>query len=409
MKKGLAVLTILVFSAVILSCYSGIMNKTLVDVSRYPLHVTTETSIILPTSHASHDTDQTGETDSHTTASIWQITEATLKTMATQSMGASTKSAAPTTLTDGTTKVPQDSTQTTTTVNTDTPGAPGSSTPTPSTEWSSTSMAHTTMAAQSTAGHTTLGMASVTTPPNNQTSLTTPGTATPDKGKTTQAINTTTHHVTATTSSITTTAGPTLVPRPSSPQTGSYLVYNGSRACMKADMGVQLFIQDKMYPSSQMYFNLNPNMTRASGSCGPQRTNLLLTFPGGFVNLTFVKVKQSYHIETVEASLTVTALAKIYRGLKGGLTMFETKVGHSFKCTSEQTLELSSSLQLHTVDVQLQAFDFDGEHFGNVIECTSDYTIMIPVIIVIIISVCLLALAFCGIRLRRKSLGYQRI
>ncbi|XP_072474454.1 lysosome-associated membrane glycoprotein 3 isoform X2 [Notamacropus eugenii] len=407
MKKGLVALAILIFSAAILSYYSAITNRKLVDVSGYPGYVTKETALIHPTSHASHDIDQTGARDSHT-ASNWQITQATLKTMATQSTGASTRSAGPTTLTDGTTKFPQDSTQTTTTVNTNTPAAPGSSPTTPHTEWSSTPMTQMTTATQSTAGHTTLGMASLMSPLDNQTSLTTPGTTTPAKGKTTQAINTT-HHVTTTTSSITTTVGPTLVPHPSSPQTGTYLVYNGSKACMKADMGLQLLIQDKMYPSAQMYFNLNPNVTRASGICGPQRTNLLLTFPGGYVNLTFVKVKQSYHIEKVEASLTVTALEKVYRGLKGGLTMFETKVGHSFKCISEQTLKLSSHLQLHTTDVQLQAFDFDGEHFGNVIECTSDYTIMIPVIIVIVIPLCILALVFCGIRLRRKSLGYQRI
>ncbi|XP_027731779.1 lysosome-associated membrane glycoprotein 3 isoform X2 [Vombatus ursinus] len=411
MKKALVVLPILVFSAVIWSYYSSIMNRKLVDVSRYPGHGTTETSLIHPTSHASQNTVRTEATDSYATASSWQITQATLKTIATHSTGTSARSSGLTTLTDGTTKVLQDSTQTTTMGNTDTPAPPGSSTTTPSTEWSSTPMAQTTMSTGSTASRTTLGMAPVSTPPDNQTSLTTPRTTIPAKGKTTQVISiTTTHHVTATISSTMTTVGPTLVPQPSSPQTGTYLVYNGSRACMKADMGVQLLIQDKKtYQSSQMYFNLDPNVTRASGSCGPQRSNLLLTFPGGSVNLTFVKVKQSYHIEMVEASLTISASAKVYSGQKGGLTMFETKVGHSFKCVSEQSVELSSHLQLHTVNVQLQAFDFDGEHFGNVIECTSDYTIMIPVIVVIVIPLCILVLVFFGIRLRRKSLGYQRI
>ncbi|XP_020836493.1 lysosome-associated membrane glycoprotein 3 isoform X2 [Phascolarctos cinereus] len=405
MKKGLVVLPILVFCAVILSYYSVIMNRKLVDVSRYPGHV------IYPTSHASQNTVQREATDSYATVFGWQITQATLKTIATQSTRTSTQSAGLTTFTDGSTKMPQDSTQTTTMVNTDIPAPPGSSTSTPSTDWSSTPMAQTTMAAWSTASHTTLGMGPITTPPDNKTSLTTSGTTAPAKGKTTRdASITTTQHLTATISSSMTTVGPTLVPQSSSPPTGTYLVYSGSRACMKADMGVQLLIQDKkMYQSSQMYFNLNPNVTQASGSCGPQRSNLLLTFPGGSVNLTFVKAKQSYHIEMVAASLTISALAKVYSGLKGGLTMFETKVGHSFKCISEQSLQLSSHLQVHTVNVQLQAFDFDGEHFGNVIECTSDYTIVIPVIVVIVIPLCILVLVFCGIRLRRKSLGYQRI
>ncbi|XP_074154405.1 lysosome-associated membrane glycoprotein 3 isoform X2 [Sminthopsis crassicaudata] len=299
--------------------------------------------------------------------------------------------------------------QTTTSVNPDTSSAPGSST-TLSPGGSSTSITHRTMTPQTIAGPTTLRITTQMTPSTKQTSLTTSGTATSAKGKSTRALPTSvTHHVTATTSSTKTTVRPTLAPQPSAPQTGNYLVYNGSRACLRAEMGVQLLIQDKKtYFTSQMYFNLDPNGTQASGHCGPQRSNLLLTFPGGFVNLTFAKVKQSYHLETVEASLTVSSMNN-YSGLKDGLTMFETKAGYSFKCVSEQSVNLSSSLQLHTTDVHLQAFDFDGEHFGNVNECTSDYAIMVPVIVLIVIPLCIVILVFCGIRLRKKSMGYQRI
>lgn len=45
--------------------------------------------------------------------------------------------------------------------------------------------------------------------------------------------------------------------------------------------------------------------------------------------------------------------------------MFETTVGHSFKCVSEQSIQLSANLQLKTMNVQLQAFDFEDDHFGN--------------------------------------------
>ncbi|XP_051839209.1 lysosome-associated membrane glycoprotein 3 isoform X2 [Antechinus flavipes] len=589
MKKALAVLIVFTFSAAILSYYSDIINWKLVDVRgflRTSVPVTTETSLINPTSHAPHDPLQTGSAEGHTSASRWQTPQESLKTVST---GASTRPAGPATLPDVTTEVPQNRThtrapegtdtlapagsptapspgwsspsvtqrttapqtatsvnpgsssapgsptasspgwsspsitqrttapqtatsvnpgsssapgsptasspgwsspsitqrttapqtatsvnpgsssapgsptasspgwsspsitqrttapQTTTTMNPGTSSAPGSPTasspgwsspsitqrttapqtatsmnpgtsapgsPTASSPgWSSPSVTQSTMTSQSIADPTTLRITTQTTPSSKQTSLTTSGSATSAKGKTTRALPTAvTHHVTATTASTKTTVGPTLAPQPSAPQTGNYLVYNGSRACLRADMGVQLLIQDKKtYFTSQMYFNLDPNVTQASGNCGPQRSNLLLTFPGGFVNLTFVKVKQSYHIETVEASLTISSSMNIYSGLKDGLTMFETKVGYSFKCVSEQSVNLSSSLQLHTIDVRLQAFDFDGEHFGNVNECTSDYAIMVPVIILIVIPLCIVILVFCGIRLRKKSMGYQRI
>lgn len=38
------------------------------------------------------------------------------------------------------------------------------------------------------------------------------------------------------------------------------------------------------------YATVNPNMTKVSGSCGMVQSHLNLTFSGGFVNITFVKV-----------------------------------------------------------------------------------------------------------------------
>lgn len=45
--------------------------------------------------------------------------------------------------------------------------------------------------------------------------------------------------------------------------------------------------------------------------------------------------------------------------------MFEAVLGHSFKCVSEQSIQLSRHLQLKMMNTQLQAFDFEGDHFGN--------------------------------------------
>lgn len=45
--------------------------------------------------------------------------------------------------------------------------------------------------------------------------------------------------------------------------------------------------------------------------------------------------------------------------------LFETVVGHSFKCVSEQSIQLSAQLQMKTMNIHLQAFDFEGDGFGN--------------------------------------------
>ena len=51
--------------------------------------------------------------------------------------------------------------------------------------------------------------------------------------------------------------------------------------------------------------------------------------------------------------------------MKHTMMLFETVVGHSFKCVSEQSIQLSAQLQMKTMNIRLQAFDFEGDGFGN--------------------------------------------
>ncbi|XP_016048409.2 lysosome-associated membrane glycoprotein 3 isoform X2 [Erinaceus europaeus] len=244
---------------------------------------------------------------------------------------------------------------------------------------------------------------SSSTPPNTSMSGQTSAQLTHGPGPTTVP-----HNTTKTPSTMA--PGPSLVPRPTAAKTGMYQVLNGSRLCIKAEMGVQLIVQDmELMFSSKSYFNVDPNATQASGNCDSRKANLLLNFPGGCVNLTFTKDENLYYISEVGASLIVSHPEKNYHGKKSAVVMFETVVGHSFKCVSEQSIQLSSQLQLQTVNVQLQAFDFEGAHFGNVDECSSDYTIVLPVIGAIVLGLCAVGLIIYGVRLRRESSGYQRI
>nr|KAF6474655.1 lysosomal associated membrane protein 3 [Rousettus aegyptiacus] len=275
--------------------------------------------------------------------------------------------------------------------------------------------AHTTGTSPSTISHTTGEVtqsskqttlpATLSTSPHNSTTTQKPTQPTYAPGTTTNA-----HNATQTASPATIAPRPTLAPQPSPAKTGIYQVLNGSRLCIKAEMGISLTVQYMMSVfSRQSYFNIDPNATQASGNCGSQMSNLLLNFQGGFVNLTFTKDENSYYISEVGAYLTVSNPEKIYQGMKSTVIMFETTVGHSFKCVSEQSIQLSANLQLKTMNVQLQAFDFEDDHFGNVDECSSDYTIVLPVIGAIVLGLCAVGLIVYGIHLRRESSGYQRI
>ncbi|XP_039334933.1 lysosome-associated membrane glycoprotein 3 isoform X2 [Saimiri boliviensis] len=275
--------------------------------------------------------------------------------------------------------------------------------------------AHTTGTSSSTVSHTTRNA----TQPSNQTILPATLPTTPRKStggqkpvQPTHAPGTTaaTQNTTGTAPPVSTVPAPTLAPQPTSAKTGTYQVLNGSRLCIKAEMGIQLIVQDKESVfSPRRYFNIDPNATQASGNCGTRKSNLLLNFQGGFVNFTFTKDEKSYYISEVGAYLTVSDPETVYRGMQHAMVMFETAAGHSFKCVSEQSLQLSAHLQLKTTNVQLQAFDFEDDRFGNVDECPSDYTVVLPVIGAIVVGLCLVGMGVYKIRPRCQSSGYQRL
>ncbi|XP_027956700.1 lysosome-associated membrane glycoprotein 3 isoform X2 [Eumetopias jubatus] len=288
------------------------------------------------------------------------------------------------------------------------PGSPPTTIP-PAAHMTGTSpptISHTTRKTTQTSHQTALP-ATLFTPPQNSTTSHKSAQPSHAPGPTTAA-----HNTTQTTSPGTTASGPTLAPRASSAKTGIYQVLNGSRLCIKAEMGIELTVQDtESVFSPQRYFNIDPNATQASGNCGYRKSNLLLNFQGGFVNFTFTKDENSYYINEVRAYLTVSNPEKIYQGMKSSVVMFETVVGHSFKCVSEQSIQLSTHLQLKTMNVQYQAFDFEDDHFGNADECFTDRNrrenpvavgLSIAILLVVLLTACLVAN-------KRPSTGYERI
>ena len=111
--------------------------------------------------------------------------------------------------------------------------------------------AHTTGNRPSTASHTT----GKTTQLSNQTTLpvtlsTLPHNITTSQKPTqpthTPGPTTAAHNTTQTASPATIAPRPTLAPQPLSPKTGIYQVLNGSKLCIKAEMGIQLTVQDSV-------------------------------------------------------------------------------------------------------------------------------------------------------------------
>ncbi|XP_057594069.1 lysosome-associated membrane glycoprotein 3 [Hippopotamus amphibius kiboko] len=421
-----AVVVLFVSLAVILHYGSHMGAKVIPEITGYSppatVQATVEPPLLQPANYMPNKTSAARSTDGHvasqraatTSSSETLTTHTSMKPLATTSLVTtnSTPSTSPTVHTRITTLATSNKSHTAAPVTeaTVSPSAgPGPSRPT------STSAAHTTGTRPPTVSHTTGKTtqlstqttlpAALSTSPHNSTTSPKPTQPTHSPGPTTAA-----HNTTPTASPATVAPRPTLAPQPSSAKTGTYQVLNGSKLCIKAEMGLELAVQDtESVFSPQKYFNIDPNATQASGNCGFQKSNLLLNFQGGFVNLTFTKDENSYYISEVGAYLSISNPEKVYQGRKSAMLLFETVVGHSFKCVSAQSVQLSDHLQLKTMNVQLQAFDFEDDHFGNVEECSSDYTIVLPVIGAIVVGLFAVGLIVYGIRLRRESSGYQRI
>ncbi|XP_059867041.1 lysosome-associated membrane glycoprotein 3 isoform X1 [Delphinus delphis] len=419
-----AVVVLFVSLAVILHYGGHVRAKAFPEITGYSppatVQTTTKPCLLQPTHRVPQKTLAARSTDGHVTSQI-AVTASTSETLtphttikipATASLvtADSTPSTSPTAHTLVTTLATPNKSHTAAPVTEATISPSTGPSPPPSTV---TPPTHRTGARPSTVSHTT----GKTTQLSNQTTLPATLSTTPHNSTTSQKPTQPTHtpeptNTTHRASPATIAPRPTLAPQPSSAKTGIYQVLNGSKLCIKAEMGIELTVQDtESVFSPQKYFNIDPNATQSSGNCGFRKSNLLLNFQGGFVNLTFTKDENSYYISEVEAYLTVSNPEKVYQGMKSAMVMFETVAGHSFKCVSEQSIQLSTHLQLKTMNIQLQAFDFEGNHFGNADECFSDRNRReIPVAMGLSIAGLLgVLLTACLVTRKRPRRGYERM
>lgn len=218
-----------------------------------------------------------------------------------------------------------------------------------------------------------------------------------------------------------TTAQTTAAPHkdPGRPEKGNYVVTgsNGT-ACLLASMGLQLnitFNSVSQNKTVQDVVNLQPNMTKRSGSCDSNSTSLQLSTDAEKTNLTFFftlnTTSNKYHLSGVSLSAAWPDMKEPFSADNHSLDYLRGTLGYSYMCREEQTLNVAQDLSINTFQVQVQPFGLTGDQFGAAEECQLDEDdMLIPIIVgAALAGLVLIVLLAYLIGRKRSHAGYQTI
>lgn len=192
---------------------------------------------------------------------------------------------------------------------------------------------------------------------------------------------------------------------------------NGT-ACLLASMGLQLnitFSSVSQNKTVQDVVNLQPNMTKSSGSCDADSASLRLTTDAEKTNLTFVftlnTTSSKYHLSEVSLSAAWPDMKEHFSVHNRSLDYLRSTLGYSYMCREEQTLNVAQDLSINTFQVQVQPFGISGDQFGAAEECLLDEDdMLIPIIVgAALAGLVLIVLLAYLIGRKRSHAGYQTI
>lgn len=274
-----------------------------------------------------------------------------------------------------------------------------------------------------------------TTSPGNFTVHPTSNSSATSSGHTTATHNpattTTTSHGNATvypttngtaTSPRFSTSGPHPGPPPPSPSPspsskgalGNYTWANDSQPCVQLQAQIQIRI---LYPTqggreAWGISVLNPNETKVQGGCEGAYSHLPLSFPYGQLTFGFKQdLQQSPSVVylnymAVEYNVSFPQAAQwTFSAQNSSLRVFQAPLGQSF-CCRNTSLVLSPAVHLDLLSLRLQAAQLpDTGRFGPCFSCTSDQSLLLPLIIGLVLLglLTLVLIAFCITRSRQSA------
>uniref|UniRef100_A0A3B3QKU1 Lysosome-associated membrane glycoprotein 2-like luminal domain-containing protein n=1 Tax=Paramormyrops kingsleyae TaxID=1676925 RepID=A0A3B3QKU1_9TELE len=206
---------------------------------------------------------------------------------------------------------------------------------------------------------------------------------------------------------------PVLLPKESIPPTGDYSLHDQKgNVCIKALLGAEYIVTQG---KTNLYFNLDPKSTMATGFCGDNTALLSLNFDGGSIEFTFVKVCDIEQLLQVLLSLLIVSslllLGETFAGALINMKLFLSENGRSHKCYSEDTLTMANNLNIKIMNMKIQGFQISSGKFGKENECWPDFIKRIVPIILggTAVGLGLIVVLAWLLARERRAQGYQRI
>ncbi|XP_010776979.1 lysosome-associated membrane glycoprotein 1b [Notothenia coriiceps] len=206
---------------------------------------------------------------------------------------------------------------------------------------------------------------------------------------------------------------------PMRPEKGIYVVNSSNgTACLLASMGLQLNITFNSVSQNKTVrniVNLQPNVTKSSGSCDADTASLRLSTDSEKTNLTFFfslnTTSNKYHLSNVSLSAAWPDMKEPVSADNSSLDFLRGTLGFSYMCREQQTLTVSPDLSINTFQVQVQPFGVSGDQFGAAEECQLDEDdMLIPIIVgAALAGLVLIVLLAYLIGRKRSHAGYQTI
>ncbi|XP_029463710.1 lysosome-associated membrane glycoprotein 2 isoform X5 [Rhinatrema bivittatum] len=209
----------------------------------------------------------------------------------------------------------------------------------------------------------------------------------------------------------TTIYSPTTAPRPDKPIAGNYSISNGSKVCLLATMGLQLNVSQARSETTWVVINIDPSNTNGTGSCDNDTASLRLNSNNTFLSFLFAVKNNHFYLKEVEISLLGFINGSAFNESNGNLSYWETSLGSSYMCHSEQRLQVTEHFLLNTFDLRVQPFHVENGNYSTAQQCSlDDDTILIPIIVGAALAVLIIIIMLAYIIGRRKSYaGYQTL